>query len=323
MSTKTDLLKLLVDNKNTYVSGQKIGDELNVSRNAIWKAIAQLKDEGYVIESKTKSGYRLISVPNHLTKDAVLENLNVDCDLIVEDTVTSTNDVVKSMHLSEKPVVLIADKQTGGRGRFGKKFESPSGTGLYLTLGIKPRFDIEKSLYVTMAAAVAVCKSVSEICHTEAQIKWVNDVFLNGKKICGILTEGQMSFEEGKIDALIIGIGINCFPGSFPEELKDIAGVISEDRSAFSMSKLAAKVVNTLVEMLDDIESKSFLKEYRDRCFVLGKEVIAHKSYRDEGVRALALDIANDGGLIIRYLEGENEGVVETVHTGEISITVI
>ena len=322
MSTRTDLLKLLSENQGRFISGQQIGEQLNVSRNSIWKAVAQLKNDGYDIDSKASAGYCLKGGENMLTFDAVSADVSVPCDIKVFDTVTSTNDLAKESKLNERPLVIVANKQSKGRGRLGRAFESPGGTGLYITIAFKPDFDLDKSLYVTMAAAVATCRAIEKVCDIHTRIKWVNDIFYNDKKVCGILTEAQSNFETGKIDSLIIGTGINCFPGSFPDEIKDIAGSLAEKKNAFSRSRLAAEVINETIAILDDLQEKKFLIEYKRRCFVLGKQIVIHPNYNDQGIKAMAIDIDDDGGLIVEYLQGPKNGEMETLHTGEISISV-
>ena len=201
MSTKTDLLDLLKKNIGTPISGQQAAERLGVSRNAVWKAISHLKEEGYPIESRTRAGYCLTGIPDLLTLEHVRPHVlpDLDVDLHVEDTVTSTNDVVKQAAWNDRPIVVIANRQTGGRGRLGRKFESPGGTGIYISIGIKPDFSIAHSPFVTMAAAVAVCRAVKKVCGLETDIKWVNDVYYNRKKVCGILTEAQTNMENGEI----------------------------------------------------------------------------------------------------------------------------
>lgn len=323
MSTRTELLKLLQENNGEYISGQQIGEKLNVTRNSIWKAVNQLKKDGYEIESKTNSGYRLSGGENLLTYDAVMADVTVPCDIQVLDTVTSTNDLAKLKTLSHRPIAIIANRQTSGRGRLGRAFESPGGTGLYITIALKPTFDLDKALYVTMASAVATCRAIEKVCSVHTRIKWVNDVFYKQKKVCGILTEAQTNFETGKIDSLIIGTGINCFPGSFPDEIKHIVGCLSESTKSFSRSSLAAEMINETINILDDIQEKKFFTEYRTRCFILGKEIKIHPNYNDNGILASAIDIDDDGGLVVKYLQGPKNGEIETLHTGEISISII
>lgn len=320
MSTRTDLLKLLSENTGIYLSGQKIGEELKVSRNAIWKAMQQLREEGYNIESKPSTGYRLKSKTNMLTVDAVAGDLRFPCDLQIFDTVDSTNNVAKELPLKDKPMMVIANKQTGGRGRLGRAFASPAGTGVYLTIALQPQFDLDRALYVTMAAAVAVCRAIETVAGAKARIKWVNDLFYNNKKICGILTEAQTNFENGKIDSLIIGIGVNCFPGSFPEELSAIAGCLSQKKNSFSRGRLAAEIFNETMTILEDLQSKAFLREYRTKCFVLGKNILVHPNLNDSAIKARAIDIDENGGLVVEYLEGRKARQMETLTTGEVSI---
>ncbi len=323
MSTRTDLLRLLSENTGTYLSGQKIGEQLQVSRNAVWKAMQQLKNEGYHIESKPSTGYRLRSKSNMLTADAITGLLRYPCDLQVFDTVDSTNNVAKEVPIADKPVMIIANKQTAGRGRLGRSFESPAGTGLYMTVALRPDFDLNKSLYVTMAAAVAVSRAAETAAGVKTRIKWVNDVFYQSKKICGILTEAQTSFENGSIDRLVIGIGVNCFPGSFPPELDHIAGCLSRTKNSFSRAELAAEIYNQLMDILStDLTRKDFLREYRTRCFILGKNITVHPNLSEIGIRARAIDIDDNGGLVVEYLEGRKNRQIETLTTGEISIRV-
>ncbi len=320
MSTRTELLKLLLANTGIYLSGQKIGDELQVSRNAVWKAMQQLRSEGYHIESRPSVGYRLKTKSNILTEASVSGHLRFPCELHVYDTVGSTNDKVREFPVSDRPVVVIANKQEAGRGRLGRTFVSPSGTGLYITIAIRPRFDLDKALYVTMAAAVAVCHAIEKVAGVKPRIKWVNDLFYKGKKICGILTEGQTNFETGKIDSLIIGIGVNCFPGSFPKDIADIAGSVSEVKNSFSRGQLAAEIFNETMEIIETLESKAFLREYRTRCFILGKNIMVHPNMSEKPIKARAIDIDDNGGLVVEYMEGRRMRQIDTLTTGEVSI---
>lgn len=321
MSTRTELLALLSENIGTYVSGQKIGEELQVSRNAIWKAMNQLRSEGYEIESKPSVGYMLKSKENLLTFDAITGDLRYPCEVKVFDVIDSTNNVAKETEVDLfKPLMVVADKQTAGRGRLGRSFASPSGTGLYMTIALRPTFDLDKALYVTMAVAVAVCHAMEKVAGVRGRIKWVNDIFYQKKKVCGILTEAQSNFETGKIDKLIIGIGVNCFPGSFPDEIKDIAGALAESPNAFSRGKLAAEIFNETMEVLKDLESMQFLREYRSKCFILGKNIYVHPNLDKKSIRARAIDIDENGGLVVEYMEGRKIRQMETLTTGEVSI---
>jgi BirA family biotin operon repressor/biotin-[acetyl-CoA-carboxylase] ligase len=185
---------------------------------------------------------------------------------------------------------------------------------------MKPDFSIAHSPFVTMAAAVAVCRAVEKVVGIETSIKWVNDIYYNRKKVCGILTEAQTNMETGVIDRLIIGIGINCFPGSFPPEIAHKAGSLADHIGAFSRSALTAELINQVCSIMNDVEDRSFLTEYRRRCFILGEQIFVHPLSSDKEIPARALAIEDDGGLLVEYLEGENAGSREVLRTGEISI---
>lgn len=320
MSTKSELLKLMAEHPGEYLSGQKIGESLHVSRNAVWKAIAKLRQEGYEIESKTGVGHRLASAENLLTDSAVRGALSYPCELHIFDTVDSTNDEAKRRRIGDLPLLLLSDSQTGGRGRLGRSFDSPAGDGLYMTIAFRPEFDLDKALFVTMAAAVAVSRAIETVAGLKPKIKWVNDLFYNNKKVCGILTEAQTNFETGKIDSIILGIGVNCFAGSFPDELAEIAGALSADRNAFSRADLAAEIFNQTMALLHDMNTVHLLREYRGKCFILGKTIAVHPNLDKTAIRARAIDIDENGGLVVEYLEGRKARQMETLTTGEVSI---
>ena len=330
MSTRSALLRLLSDNEGEFVSGEKIGEILGVSRAAVSKACAALRDDGYDIVSKTNKGYMLSGRSSVLTEDGIKAFVKVPCDVKVYDVVDSTNEVAKNIDLAEVPcvedgsqlpAVIIADKQTAGKGRLGRRFESPAGTGLYMTFVFRPEFDLSRSLFVTMATAVGTCRAIEKAAGKHAEIKWVNDLFYKEKKICGILTEAQSDFETGTIDRLITGVGVNCFPGSFPPEVAHIAGSLSGEAESFSRERLAAEMINEILPLITKPDLGSFIDEYKERCFILGREIRIHPTYNDSGIRARAVGISQDGGLVVEYLEDEKAGMEDVLHTGEISIS--
>ena len=191
-----------------------------------------------------------------------------------------------------------------------------------------------------MATAVGTCRAVENVTGTHLGIKWVNDLYLGGKKVCGILTEAQTDLETGTIDRLITGIGVNCYPGSFPPEISDIAGSISDNTTDFAREILSAAMINEIIPLITDPDKDAFLDEYRERCFIIGREIKIHPSYNDIGIRAFAKGISDDGGLIVEYLEdaratdllsatgsaadilkNAKAGAEAVLHTGEISIS--
>lgn len=320
MSTKSQLLALLSENTGKYISGQQAADMLGVSRAAVNKAATALRNEGYNICGRTGLGYSLREKADILTEASVSSGISVPCRLHVYDSVKSTNDVAKELTPESVPEVVIADSQTGGRGRLGRSFSSPSGSGIYMSVCIKPDFELDKSLFVTMAAAVAVSRAIEKVTGKKPRIKWVNDLFLGNKKICGILTEAQTSFESGQIDRLIVGIGVNCFPGKFPDEVAEIAGSVSDEPLAFSRSALAAEIVNELLTLLQTFTDRHFMTEYRRKCFILGKDVQIYSFGDEKGIRARAIDIDRDGGLVVEYMEGPHMREIMTITSGEVSV---
>lgn len=320
MSTKTDLLKLLDDNYGQFVSGQKIADTLGVSRAAVNKAADSLRKSGYKIQSRTRMGYRLHSKVDLLTEEAISAYVERPCKIETFDTIGSTNSYAKGLEITDRPIAVVADKQSAGRGRLGRTFESPEGTGVYLSVAFKPDFDLDKALFITMAAAVATCRAIEKVAGVSPKIKWVNDLYYKDKKICGILTEAISNFETGKIDGIIIGIGINCFPNSFPPELAAIAGPISDEKDSFSRSQLAGEIINNILAMTEDFQTKHFMAEYKRRCFILGKNITVHTLGSNETIKAKALDIDENGGLVVEYMEGRQMREIDTLTSGEVSV---
>ena len=210
-------------------------------------------------------------------------------------------------------------QQTAGKGRLGRSFFSPR-EGIYLSIIIKPTFDLSRSILVTAAAAVAVAEAVECVCKQKTEIKWVNDVYLKGKKICGILTEGITDFETGQIDALVIGIGVNTTVKGFPDNILNTVGAVEGD---YSKAALAAEIISKTLHFTENLEKRTFVNSYKQKSLVIGKDIRVYKgryniSPEDElpGLPAKAIGIDDDGCLIVLYPDGQKE----TLSTGEISI---
>lgn len=322
MSAKQHVLSVLEANRGQAISGSKLAQELSISRNAVWKAIKGLQDEGYAITAVTNKGYSLSDDNDILSSQSIepylgscKENLRIE----VHKTITSTNTVMKELagqgELEGK--VLIAQEQTEGRGRLGRSFYSPP-TGIYMSILLRPKMTIEDSLFVTTTAAVAVTKAIETIAKCEAKIKWVNDIFCNGKKVCGILTEAGIDFESGTLDYAVVGIGINvAYPKEgFPDELKEIATSIFDKNlySANARSQLVAEILNNFWEYYKNSTMKSCLDEYRKRSFLIGQEI--NVMLGDTTQKAIAIDIDDKARLVVKYPDGE----IKTLHSGEVSI---
>jgi BirA family biotin operon repressor/biotin-[acetyl-CoA-carboxylase] ligase len=335
MSTRANVLKTLEENKGLTVSGEELASRLNISRAAVWKAIQELRREGYRIDAITNKGYCLAPESDVLSAEGILPHVKAPftADRIhVFKTLESTNLTAKKMALdgAAAGTVVVAEEQTKGKGRMGREFFSPPAGGIYMSLILEPRFDTAKSVLITTAASVAVCRAIENITGISCRIKWVNDIYLGEKKICGILTEAVTDFESGRIDHIVLGIGINYSTArnAFPEELSGIAGSLFEEtaEAETSRNRLIAEVINQVLAINEGLEAREFIQEYKARSFVLGKEILVIPTAgpgkeRDltAGVPGTAVDIDENGGLVVRYRDGS----VQTLSSGEISIRTI
>ena len=314
---KHELIDLL--RTGGYVSGAEIGRTFGISRAAVSKAVAALKKEGYGIESVPNRGHRLVSEPDLLTADLIRANLpgHPWKDLVtVLPTVDSTNNALKLLAAQGAPegTVLLADCQTGGRGRMGRSFDSAAGKGIYLSLLLRPACAPSGLMTLTAQAAVAVRRAVGEVCGTAPEIKWVNDLFLNGKKICGILTELSLEAETGLVSHAVVGIGVNCNRPAedFPEALRPIAGsVLSQTGKAVDRNALAA----AMIRQLTALPRLDWRAEYTAACMNLGRAVTILAPGRPPEA-AFALAVGENAELIVRTEAGEERAV----NSGEVSL---
>ena len=319
MSTKDKVLALLEHNKEKIYSGQLIATQLGVSRTSVWKAIQSLRAEGYLIESGTNNGYRLSSQSDVLNQEKIQSKLDHDVTVIAYASIDSTNSEAKRLLETQLSgnFLVVSDEQTAGRGRHGRFFHSPEKTGLYMSLALQHISSEVDAALLTTAAAVAVCQSIEEMTSLSPKIKWVNDIFLNGRKICGILTEGIMNFETQSVESIILGIGINISVDreQLPDDLKNKVGGLSNHSSGtINRNDLTVSIINNFLAIYQDINSREFLEDYRERCFVLGKTITFKQ--KQEQIRAIAEGIDDDGGLIVRLQDGS----YKTLSYGEISI---
>lgn len=317
---KENIISILEANKGLYISGEKLANHLNVSRAAIWKAVKHLKEEGYDILSVSNRGYALSKETDILSSKIIKSNMNKYGDkfnFIIYKTVESTNIIARGLAINEAEngTVVLAEEQTRGYGRDGKSFFSPYGTGIYMSiiLNLKKEKKIFNNSFITTAAATAVSKSIEEISNKETQIKWVNDVFINEKKVCGILTEGAFSLEDGKLNYAVIGIGINVnFPkDGFPKEIDGIADSINskdiEDNNDDEKNKgdirniLIAKILENLYEYY--FNNTNFYDEYKKRSFLIGKKISVTIDGKEHLVKVL--DIERSFALIIEFQDGK------------------
>lgn len=319
---KTKILSLLKDS-DSYVSGQDICNYFGVSRTAVWKAINQLKKEGYVIEAVPNKGYYLKTSPDIFSYSEIKSVLNtkwIGEELYFFEEIDSTN--TKAKQLAEtgasSGTLVVSNMQTSGKGRRGRHWDSPSDTGVFMTLILKPNMNPSKASMLTLVMALAVVKACNEIVESSScYIKWPNDIVLNNKKICGILTE--MSAEMDYINHIVIGIGINANVASFPEELKEKATSIkieneNEVKRALLINRILVHFEQEYETFMQNKSLKEQLQEYNKFLINKDKEVtIIEHSNQYQGV---ALGIDEAGELLVK----KEDGKVEAVYAGEVSV---
>lgn len=313
-----DILRMLMDSKNEYVSGQYISGKLGITRAAIWKRMNKLKELGFEIDSVTKKGYKLISYPDIMNKDLIEAGLDNDLltkHIIVLDDVDSTNDYSKKIAKNMPDgSIVIADEQLSGKGRRGRSFYSGKGEGIYLSFILKPDLEPSKAPFLTSIAAAALIKALKDL-DVDVKVKWPNDIIINSKKMCGILTE--MTADVESIEYIILGIGINVKGTSFPDEIKDVATSLKIEGYEIKRLDLLWKLI-THFEILyrDFVNGKTteILDILKENSCVLGKDITVYYSDRNE--KAKAIDINDEGALVVQL---ENN-IVQTLNSGEISI---
>lgn len=350
MTTKESIL-LSLKSSSDFVSGESLAESCAISRTSVWKAIKSLESDGYKIEAISNRGYHLISSPDII--DGAYIAQKIAALGVTAGNVTAFSELDSTLSESKRQCaevttfrtadgtltpegarlhrsVIVAGKQTAGRGRMGRPFMSPPDSGIYFTLIYAPKNGVTNPALLTAVAAVAVSRAVDELFDTHAQIKWVNDVFLGGKKICGILTEGVANFETGRIEAANVGIGINVRNMGFTGELAKIAGSIQEaapdkeKATGVSRNNLVAHVAAHLLRFYDAWENgdktalDDCLSEYRRRSLVIGKTVTINPAagLQGETYSATVVDIANDASLVIKCADGTEK----KLQSGEVSL---
>ncbi len=315
-----EVLRLLKSTEG-YLSGEEMSKELGVTRASIWKAINKLKEQGYAIESSTRKGYRIKKIPDILTQSEILEELNTQIigrTIINYEELGSTNDEAK--HLARKGAaegtLIISEKQNSGKGRLGKTWSAPAGTGIWMSLVLRPPILPIQASTLTLIAGLSVCEAVERETGLESKIKWPNDVVINGKKICGILTE--MSAELEQVKYIVLGIGINVNTESLPEDLTHATSLYLEGKKKYLRKNILKQVLEQF-ERDYDIYLKSpslkcFLERYEKKCITLNKQVKVLTP--TENYTAYAKAITEDGSLKVVTEEGEEK----VVFAGEVSV---
>ena len=318
---KEEILRLL-RSADGYISGQELCNRFGVSRTAVWKAINQLKEAGYEIEAQQNKGYRLMAAPDLMTEAEIKSLMHTEWvakEVLYFDTIDSTN--TKAQELAEKGypsgTLVVADKQESGKGRRGRSWVSPSGTGIFMTLMIKPDINPNNASMLTLVAALAVAKTITSVTGEEALIKWPNDIVVNGKKVCGILTEMNAQFDY--INHIVVGIGINVHNESFPEEISQMASslMIEAGGKRFHRAQIIAETMSYFEQYYDTFlktqDLSALVREYDE--LLVNRNKAVRVLDPKEPFDGKAMGITPKGELIVDTWESR-----KLVSSGEVSV---
>ncbi len=319
--TKDLVLKYLEDNKDNFSSGEEIANRLNLSRNSVWKAIESLRRKGYQIEAAPHKGYHLLKDIDLITLQGIQKNLSLSIkpeNIHVYKQIESTNKTAKGAAAFDAPhgTCIIAESQTLGSGRNKRPFFSPKG-GIYMSIILTPdKLPFSNHNLVTAFIAVCVCNSIEKLTGKKPLIKWSNDIYIENKKICGILTESAGDFDTGALSWIVAGIGINFAVNTdaFPKEMRTHAGSIFEPgKTTITKNVLIADILNNILAQRSSI---NILKEYRDKSLVLGKDITVIDNGSFYAAKAISID---ENGKLVIGLPGKN---IKTLTHEEIRINI-
>lgn len=320
---KEALLHMLSENEGEFVSGQEISNKLSCSRTAIWKHISELRKSGYTIEAVQKRGYRLVTSPNLVTAEEVslyTGNGTFGKKITYKSSVKSTQEIAHSLARegAAEGSIVLADEQTGGRGRLGRAWQSPAGTGVWMSLILKPNIPLQKAPQLTLLIAVAASKAIEKVTGLEAAIKWPNDILINGKKTAGILTELQA--EADSIHSVIVGIGMNVNQESkhFSDEIAQIATSLSiEGGQTYKRAEIIGVLLQEIEMLYHQYLEKGFgvIKLlWEARAFSLGKRITARSV--SGSITGYAKGITEEGVLLLE----DDMGQVHSIYSADIEI---
>lgn len=323
MKVKEQVLLILQSNKSDYISGEAIAKQLYVSRNAVWKAINSLKQDGFQIDAVTNKGYRLINNGTGFTEcriSSLLRGNAAECNIIFEKVVGSTNTELRRLaeNGAKEKTVYIANAQTAGRGRRENVFFSPANSGIYMSILLRPQFTADKAFYITTAAAISAVKAIGKATGLKAEIKWVNDIMLDGGKVCGILTEGVTDFESGTLRYAVVGLGINVTrpENGFPKEIEDIAAPLYSDNAVLDdvRCEITAEILNNFFDIYPNTNIEKIISEYKKYSCVIGKRIKITSGNNE--YYGTATDIDNQARLIVK----DDNGNITTLSSAANSI---
>ncbi|OMC68518.1 biotin--[acetyl-CoA-carboxylase] ligase [Paenibacillus sp. FSL H7-0326] len=317
------LLDLFLQSSQTFISGEEISRRLNISRTAVWKQINQLRDMGYEFEAVSRKGYRMTFIPDFYKVTDIEAKLNTKVlgrKIQIMETTTSTqvDAMTQAESGTEEGALFIAEQQSSGRGRLGRKWFSPAGKGIWMSLVLRPELPIRYMPQLTLLTGVAVCKAIRSVTGAEAAIKWPNDILIHGKKVCGILLESAT--EDNKVKYCIAGIGIdvNLSAEDYPEELTEIATSLKlETGHTIDRALLIAEILNEMELLYNRYTSEGFTPiqvEWEEHSVSIGQAV--RTETLTETIQGVAKRLDPSGGLVIAAPSGEER----VVYSGEVEI---
>lgn len=316
MTSKQKILEIMEQKRDDYISGQYIAKKLEVSRAAVWKNINLLKEDGYKIESKTNKGYRLVKDNDILSEVGIKNSLKDEyknTKILVLDRVDSTNNYAKKYAVDTKEnLIVLANEQTAGRGRRGRSFASPE-KGIYMSMVLRPQIDLKEVYFSTILTVVAVHRALSKFTDERILVKWVNDLYIGKRKICGILTELVSNLETMDVEFLVLGIGINVNSDikDYPDELSEKVGIFKS--KGLNRNQLIAHIANEVFALFKNYDKALILEEYKSLQLLFGKMI----NFEQNGLSktALAVDITENGELVVM-----EKGEKIILNSGDVSV---
>lgn len=319
---KEEILRAL-RSTDGYVSGQQLCEKLGVSRTSVWKAIKSLREDGYEIDAVSSRGYRVIGCPDTIAEEEIASRLHTNRmgkKICYFSSIDSTNAYARRIGEEGAPdgTLVIADEQTAGRGRSGRHWVTPPGTAIAFTLLLKPDIPPSRISMVTLVMGLAVCSAIRRLTGLDAGIKWPNDVVIDGRKVCGILTE--MSAEMDGVHYIVIGTGINTNLTSFPDEIKDVATSLQIQLGhPVDRAEVLVEVIELFEEYYEKFEKDGDLSNlqdiYNEALLNRGRKVRVLDPKGEYTGRALGID--PEGKLLV---ERDDDGETVKVWSGEVSV---
>ena len=308
----TDQVLEALQDSGVPLSGEELAQRFGVSRNSVWKAVNRLKEAGYEITAATNRGYQLVGDSDVLSAENIRRQLGPaarDAAIEVRDRVTSTNTLLKELaeQGGREGMVIVAQEQTAGKGRLGRSFYSPKGTGLYLSILLRPSFSAQEALSITTAAAVAAAEAIDSLTggEEEARIKWVNDVYYRARKVCGILTEASIDFETGGLHYAVLGIGVDLAEpeGGYSPELREVAGALFPAAPPpGARTKLAAQIIDRFFGYYRQLPGRGYMSEYRRRSLLTGVGITFQQG--EELREGVVTGVDEEARLLVRLPDG-------------------